>query len=283
MKPTRQCFLVKNQNEKEKNMKKIALTSLLAALVASGANAAAKNVLDGNPLYMPAKGHFVSETTVDSATYASRDWSLGERFGWGITDRLAVAVETSVSETALFSNFSWNEVAVDAAWRLIGDGAWKLDVVGGYGVDSMRAYHHHFWDKDATIYAWNAGVRGGYVTKDWTLMAHANFIYANSESFNWGNDTDMWMNHILNIGFGGHWQMNDFWSTVVTADYMKVMDRYGEPYNTGVWELTAGLNLNLDASKYVGIYVSKDIEHVAQGVWEVQDGFGFGAKFGVDF
>lgn len=262
-------------------MKKIALTSLLAALVASGANAAVKNVLDDNPLYMPAKGHFVSETTIGSASNATRDWTLGERFGWGITDRLAIAVQSSVTETGLFENFSWNEVALDAAWRLIGDGAWKLDVVGGYGVDSMRAYHHHFWDKDATIYAWTVGARGGYVNKDWTLMAHANFIYANSESFNWGNDTDMWANHMLNLGAAGHWQMSKYWSSVVTADYFKLLDHYSEA--TGSWELSAGLILNLDAAKYVGAYITKDIEHVASGDWEVQDGFGFSAKFGIDF
>ena len=63
-------------------MKKIALTSVLAVLVATGANAA--HTLDGNPLYMPEQGHFVSETSVGSHSQQGHDWSLTERqnYGW---------------------------------------------------------------------------------------------------------------------------------------------------------------------------------------------------------
>ena len=264
-------------------MKKVALTSLLAMCVVSGAQAAAKNVMDGNPLYMPKQGHFFSETTLGSDTHESRDWALGERFGWGITDNLMIALKTSITEVGGFENFAWREVALDAAYRLIGEGAWKLDLIGAYDVDAMRAYHHHFWDKDATTYTWTAGVRGGYVEKDWTLMAHANFLYANSESFNWAYDDEMWERHILNVGFGGHWKMSDYWSGLVLADYYKSLDHYGDPQAAGSWDITAGLNLNIDATKYVGVYVTKEIDHVAKGVWEAQDGFGFGVKFGADF
>ena len=48
-------------------MKKIALTSLLAVVAASAAHASI-NVIDGNPLYMPMKGHFYSETSLSSDT-----------------------------------------------------------------------------------------------------------------------------------------------------------------------------------------------------------------------
>lgn len=264
-------------------MKKIALTSLLAALVASGANAAAKNVLDGNPLYMPAKGHFVSETAVSSHSHNDHDWSLGEEFGWGVTDRLALGLKTSVTERQFFENFAWNEIGVDAAWRIIGDGAWKLDAVAGYEVTPMRAFHHSFADKDETTYFWTLGVRGGYVAKDWTLAAHANFIYANSRSFNWAYDDELNQNHILNLGFNGHWRFSDVWSAVAGAEYYKVMDSYFAAGNSGEWELSAGLNFNIDTTKYVGAYITKEVAHVAAGAWELQDGFGFGAKFGIDF
>lgn len=270
-------------------MKKIALTSLLAVFAVSGAQAAAKNVLDGNPLYMPQKNHFVSETYLESHTNATNEATLGERFGYGITDRAMVAVETSFSELDAFDTASWNEVALDGAYRVIGDGAWKLDLTAGYGVDAMRAYHTDFLDKGKTLYTWTAGVRGGYVQKDWTLMGRLNFIYANTESFNWNEDDAtlddgvMWANHIMNVGFSGFWKMSDYWSGVVSADYYKVLDHYSRAEAAGRWDLSAGLNLNLDATKYVGVYVTKEVNHVAKGEWKAADGFGFGAKFGIDF
>lgn len=262
-------------------MKKIALTSVLAVLVATGANAA--HTLDGNPLYMPASGHFVSETSVESHSRNGHDWTLGERFGWGITDRITVGLKTSVTERSFFENFAWNEVALDAAYRLIDGCAWKLDLIGGYEVTPMRAFHNSLWEKDLTTYFWNLGVRGGYVTGDWTLMAHANFIYANSRSFNWAYDDELNTNHRLNLGFGAHWTFSDDWSAVATADYYKVLDSYFDGDNRGEWQLAAGVNFNLDDTKYIGVYVTKDIAHTDGGSWEAQGGIGFGAKFGIDF
>ena len=264
-------------------MKKIALTSLLAVFAVSGAQAAAQNVLDGNPLYMPQKNHFVSETSLESHTNSTRDVKLGEHFGYGITDNFMIALDSSLSETNTFKSFAWNDMDLNAAYRVIGEGAWKLDLVGGYAISPMRAYHHNFLDKDLTTYTWTAGVRGGYVHKDWTLMGRANFIYANTESFNWNENDEMWQNHTLNIGFSGFWKMSDYWTGVVSADYYKIMDHYGRPDNPGYWDLTAGLNLSIDATKYVGIYVTKEINHVAKGEWEAADGMGFGTKFGIDF
>lgn len=262
-------------------MKKIALTSLLAVFAATGANAA--NILDGNPLYMPGQGHFVSETSLGSHSKVGHDWSLAERFGWGITDRLMVAVKTSVSERSFFEDFSWNEVSLDAVYRLMDTGAWKLDLMGGYEATPMRAFSGSFWDKNDTTYFWNAGVRGGYMTQDWTVMAHANYIYANSRSFNWAYDDEMNTNHRLNLGFGAHWTFSDDWSAVATADYYKILDNYFAADNRGEWNLAAGVNFNFDPTKYLGAYITKDIVHSGEGSWETADGIGFGVKFGVDF
>ena len=261
-------------------MKKIALTSLLAVFAAAGANAA--NTFDGNPLYMPQKGHFYSETSLSSDTNNVNAVELGEEFGYGVTDRLAVGVSTSVAESDWFEGNSWNEVAFDLKYRLIGDGAWKLDVMGGYGLAPIWGDHASFLDKDTTEYAWTVGVRGGYVTEDWTLSAHANFIYMNTESFNWGND-DTDFNHMLNLGVAGHWTMSDTWSAVVGADYYKLMDRYNS--TNGMWQLTLGLNMNIDDTKYVGAYLTKDMVRENGGYLDVDDvnGYGVGLKFGIDF
>lgn len=273
-------------------MKKIALTSLLAVFAAAGANAA--NTMDGNPLYMPAKGHFYSETALSSATTAANSVALSEEFGYGITDRIAVDVSTSVAESNWFDGNAWNAMEFDVKYRLINDKAWKMDLVGGFGFGPMWADHAPFLDKDTTLYTWTAGVRGGYVTEDWTLAAHANFLYRNTKAFNWGDDDalhidaegvegEYWKNHTLNLGVAGHWTMSDMWSTVVSADYTKVLDHYGEVENHGHWTIAAGLNMNIDDTKYVGAYITKDITHADAGVWNVEDGFGFGVKFGIDF
>ena len=285
-------------------MKKIALTSLLAVVAASAAHASI-NVIDGNPLYMPTKGHFYSETSLSSHTQNVDECTLGETFGYGITDRLAVSVNTSMSESYWFKGIkaneanvglgnSWNELGADITWRVINDHAWKLDVMGGFEMDPVWGDHVPFMDKDTTMYKWTAGVRGGYVNNDWTLSAHANFMYKNTEAFNWGDDDPFWANHMLNLGFAGHWTMSDTWSAYASADYYKVLDRYNEVYvgddnseesNKGHWDLTLGLNMNIDTTKYVGIYLTKTMARESNGELDVDDydGYGFGAKFGIDF
>ena len=285
-------------------MKKIALTSLLAVVAASAAHASV-NVIDGNPLYMPMKGHFYSETSLSSHTQNVDEWALGEKFGYGITDRVAISVNTSMSEAYWFKGIkdvdldageydgdgnAWNELGADLTWRVVNDKAWKLDLMGGFEVNPVWGDHVPFLDKDATLYAWTAGVRGGYVNNDWTLSAHANFIYANTEAFNWGDDKPFWKNHILNLGVAGHWTMSDTWSAYASADYYKVLDRYNEiavdgESNKGVWDLTLGLNMNIDTTKYVGVYLTKEVALEPNGVMDVDDnnGYGFGVKFGIDF
>ena len=284
-------------------MKKIALTSLLAVVAASAAHASV-NVIDGNPLYMPMKGHFYSETSLSSHTQNVDEWTLGEKFGYGITDRLAVSVNTSMSEAYWFKGIkgyngdpaeyegngnSWNELGTDITWRVINDNAWKLDVMGGFEMNPIWGDHVPFLDKDTTLYTWKAGVRGGYVNNDWTLSAHANFIYANTEAFNWGDDDatyldgEFWMNHILNLGVAGHWTMSDTWSAYAGADYYKILDHYNDVDNEGHWDLTLGLNMNIDTTKYVGAYLTKTIEREQGGEMSIEDGYGFGLKFGIDF
>ena len=292
-------------------MKKIALTSLLAVVAASAAHASV-NVIDGNPLYMPTKGNFYSETSLESHTQNVDEWTLGEKFGYGITDRVAVSVNTSFSEAYWFKGVkgrsqdwqngeydgngnSWNELGADVTWRVVNDKAWKLDVMGGFEMNPVWGDHVPFLDKDTTLYAWTAGVRGGYMTNDWTLAAHLNFVYMNTEAFNWGDDdakfvvdgieTEFWANHMLNFGVAGHWTMSDTWSAIAALDYYKVMDHYNDVENKGHLELTLGLNMNIDTTKYVGAYLTKTMVRDVDGEVDVDDvdGYGFGVKFGIDF
>jgi hypothetical protein len=268
-------------------MKKIALTSLLAVFAAAGANAA--NVIDGNPLYMPKAGHFYSETAVSSHSEATDSWMITEEFGYGINDKLAVSVNTNLFEEEGFDVYGWGHLGLNATFRALDRGAWKADVYGGYVAGADSAYERSalvvyddaaddtFWfDKDIVNYMWKAGVRGGYTTSLWTVAGHAEFNYLESESFNWGDEGL----HIWKFGIDGQYVIDSNWNLVAGAEYAGLTDDGAK--NAGTWEGKLGVNYNIDATKYLGAYVSGALTH-GTGDWEWADGFGFGVKFGIDF
>ena len=270
-------------------MKKIALTSLLAVVAVSGAHAA--NVIDGNPLYLPGENHFYSETSMETSTNNVDAVAFGEEFGYGITDRLAVNVDASVSENDWFHETGWDSMGLGLTYRIADYTNWKFDVMGGYGVGPVWDAHNGFFKgrflaESQTNYMWVAGVRGGYTTADWTIAGHAMWLYENTESFNWGDDSFSKGEglHTLLLGIDGQLVLNSDWNLVAGAEYSKLMDHYST--TPGSWELTFGANYNIDATKYVGAYITKEIDHTKRfekGTWEVEDGFGMGIKFGVDF
>lgn len=259
-------------------MKKIALTSLLAVFAVSGAHAA--NVIDGNPLYMPKAGHFYSETSVASHSEHESMWVLSEAFGYGITDKLAVAVETELGESHEFDNMAWGALKLGATYRALDMGAWKLDAYGAYEVDPVWDDHAEFLDKTTTGYTWTLGVRGGYTTARWTVAGHAAFNYAGNESFNWNEEGA----HTWALGLDAQYVICPRLSVLAGAEYKGVTDDGAK--NAGTWTGTFGVNYNIDATKYVGLYVDGEMNHrggTANDEWEIEDGFGFGAKFGIDF
>jgi len=281
-------------------MKKIALTSLLSVFAVSGAYAA--NAIDGNPLYMPAKGHAYSVTAVETHTENTTPWTLGEEFGYGVTDKLAVNINTSASENDSFDYMSWDDLSVKATFRALDKGSLKLDVYGAYGLDSLNAAgfgfgfggvwpdHRPFMDEDDTAYTWTAGVRGGYVASNWTIAGHVAFSYSNSESFNWG-DKGM---HYMTFGLDGQYVIDSNWNLVAGAEYVGVTnDKYAyddmegpDVKNAGTITGYFGVNYNIDATKYVGAYINGSMNHQGgtnNDEWDSDDGFGYGVKFGIQF
>ncbi|MBR3510925.1 MAG: hypothetical protein IKN73_02585 [Alphaproteobacteria bacterium] len=286
-------------------MKKLALTSLLAIFTFSGAHAA--NVIDGNPLYMPKAGHFYSVTSLSSHTEGT-PYTLGEEFGYGITDRIAVEVATSASENKAFEQVLWNDLSLGATFRALDMGAWKLDLIGGYEAGSNvftggGLYVHvkdgkpggdnlnEWFDKDLTGYKWTAGVRGGYTAGAFTLAGHALYNYYNSESFNWG-DKGM---HVWELGLDGQYVIDSHWSILAGVEYTGVtndhaayddMEAPEKVKNAGKWTGELGVNYNIDATKFVGLYVNGALNHHEgdnADEWGWNDGFGYGVKFGIDF
>lgn len=237
-------------------------------------------IIDGNPLYMPNVGHFYSVTSAESHSENETLWTLGEQFGYGITNKLAVQISTNASEAHEFDNLSWNDADVAFTFRALDKGAWKLDLIGAYGVDPVWGDHRPFLEEDDTFYTWTAGVRGGYTTAGWTIAGHALFSYENFESFNWNDEGA----HIWTLGLDGQLVLDSNWNLVAGIEYKGLSDSWAK--NAGRWTAEFGVNYNIDATKFVGVYVSGDMNHrggTTRDEWETEDGFGFGAKFGIDF
>ena len=273
-------------------MKKIALSSLIAVFAVSGAHAA--NVIDGNPLYMPKANHFYSVTNVESHTKNNTPWMLGEEFGYGITDRWTVALTTTLDENDAFDMYSWNDLKLGTAFRALDMGAWKLDVLGAYAFDNLfnhptAAGQDAWFNKDLTTYTWTAGLRGGYTTSRFTVAAKALFEYTQDESFKWNADNAQEGMHTIVLGLDGQLALDSNWNLVAGVEYNGVMDkdyRGVTQKNEGEWNGTFGVNYNIDATKFVGAYVNGSMNHqggVNADEWRTDKGFGFGAKFGIDF
>lgn len=268
-------------------MKKFALTSLMALCAATAANAA--NIIDDNPLYLPSKGHFYSVSGMESSTKNADEVIFGEEFGFGITDRWAVKAMTAIRENNWFKMTEWSALGLGLTYRVADYTNWKFDTYGEYMVTPVWAngnnqfLHGSFLDQNDTTYFWTLGVRGGYTAADFTVAGHVEMEYENSKSFNWNNKDASW--HILRAGIDGQLVLTKEWNLVAGAEYEKALNRYNEVL--GSWELTFGANYNFDSTKFVGAYITKDINHIktaeANGNWEVANGFGFGAKFGIDF
>lgn len=259
-------------------MKKIALTSLLTVFAASGAMAA--NAIDGNPLYMPKAGAFYSVTGLASHSENSNAFGLTEEFGYGVTDKLAVNVTTTMAEDEEFDYVAWEDMTFNATFRAFDKGAWKVDAIAGYGVGPVWGDHKSFLDERYTDYAWTAGVRGGYTTSVWTVAGHVAFNYLGDESFNWDEEGV----HVWTLGVDGQYVIDSNWNLVAGVEYAGITDDGFR--NAGSWEGYFGVNYNFDSTKFIGAYVNASMNHQggdAADEWELDDGVGYGVKFGIQF
>lgn len=254
-------------------MKKLILTSLLAVFAATGANAA----INDNPLYRPDQGRFYSVTALESSSWTTNAYTLGEAFGYGVTDRLAIGLETSASTSDWFAENSWNTFGIGLNYRVLDGINWKADVFGSYGFDGVWPYGETFLGEENTDYIWTVGAKVGYETSSWAFAGHIAFDYANTESFNWGDDGL----HMLRVGADAFFAMNMQWSLVLGAEYNAFLDSWEQ--NNGYWTGKLGVNYNIDDAKFVGAYVGKEMHHEGKGTWNIQDGFTYGVKFGVEF
>ena len=271
-------------------MKKIALTSLMGIVVATAATAG--NVISDNPLYRPSEGHFYSVTALEG--YAGFDnekandyryWTAGEQMGYGITDKLAVTVETQASASypqgpVSQDNYSWDNLMVGLNYRLINKGSAKLDVYGKIG----QLYTENLGiattgGLETVAYLWTAGMNAGVVMNDWIVSGTAEYNYWKDDVDGAKIDFSIWK-----LAMDAQYMMNKEWSvtaglgyTIVEAD--DVIAPYAKPlYGNEDIDAKLGVNYNIDSSKYAGIYFAKTLNADYN-----KDAFAFGAKFGIDF
>ncbi|MDR0726709.1 MAG: hypothetical protein LBF37_01460 [Rickettsiales bacterium] len=255
-------------------MKKLALTSLVA-LFAVPAIASA-NVINDNPMYRPDAGQFYSITTIASHSENTNAWALGEQFGYGITDKLAVIVGTTLSQADTFDEAAWNDMSFGLNYRFFEQGNIKADLFGSYALGEIWGDHASFLDKDLTNYIWTLGARVGYVANDWTVAGHIAIDYVGAETFNWSDE----IIHRVRLGLNGQYLINNDWNVAAGVEYAGITESWAN--DNGVWTGTVGVNYSIDANKYVGAFAGWEMEH-ATGDWEFEDGFTFGAKFGIQF
>lgn len=261
-------------------MRKLALTSLVALFAAVG-TAGAANVIDGNPLYRPAAGHFYSVTSLESFVNTSDDsdfkvWGLGEEFGYGITNKLALIVGTQGSFFKGASpEYSWSNLSVGLNGRILDSGNWKSDVygnmkVGTLGAGAMGVSQGDFYYEKDSVYTWTAGIRGGYVAGDWTLAARAEYVYLNTEAFNWGDEG----RHDWTFGLDGQYLIDANWNVVAGLEYDIIED---SPTDDPIYG-KIGMNYNLDSTKFLGLYTQTRLNPE-----DTSEEWKLGVKFGIDF
>lgn len=248
-------------------MKKLALTSLLAVFAVSGAHAA--NVIDGNPMYRPGEGRFYSETSFATDTDFD-SYELGEKFGFGITDKLSIELDTILSYDDISDGFGWKYLQLGLSYRYMDQGNWKADLYGN--VAQFYTTGEDFETLRTDRYNWKAGTKVGYVTHDWTVAGTAEFNYLKDDMS--GGDDDDWG---LKLGMEGQYVFNSNWNMVAGLDYQFSL---GDDKVWGDEDLNAklGVNYNFDSTKYLGVYLTKELTSDFD-----ERPLGFGIKFGVDF
>ena len=248
-------------------MKKLALTSLLTLFAISSANAA--NI--SNPLYHPTENHFYSQTSADMDTDLEL-YTINEEFGYGITDKLAVFLNTAGSYNSSDSadtKYSWDNMSLGLNYRVVDMNEWKADVYGKF-----QQIYDTSDSLEVTWYKWTAGTKFGYMTNDWTIamVAQADYISDDIDAY----DFDAWG---MKFGLIGQYVMDSNWNMIAGLDYdFSLTDDVYPDYVGNPLTAKLGVNYNMDASKYIGVYATKDLKSDFS-----DDPYGWGVKFGIDF
>lgn len=261
------------------------------AIITAAVTPAFATVMNNNPLYRPDAGRFYSVTVLKTDTKSDlTHFTATEELGFGITDWLAVSLDTSASfdfDNGGQQHAKWDLLNIALNGRYLDRGPWKADLYARAG----QIYQDDRSGFETIAYRYVAGTRAGYLSDEWTLMASAEYHHIKDDikhiepfpGFFIPIDFDFWM---INFGLDGQYMINDKWN--ITANV-----RYWVSDNSGIDEIddmfgaydevntTVGINYSFDDSKFIGAYVKKSLwaDTSDKDTWRFEYGF----KFGIDF
>ncbi|MCL2339020.1 MAG: hypothetical protein FWC51_03665 [Proteobacteria bacterium] len=241
----------------------------VAVAAATNHCAACDNVINNNPLYRPAAGHFYSVTDLVTNT-SFKPWGLNEQFGYGISDLWSVTLNTAASTSDSFKKdtMGWDNLGLGTSVRYLNGTNWKGDVYGNLTVN--RGMKETFLNQDDNMYLWTVGTKLGYATCTWTLNGLFEYGYANTGAFNW-NDVGV---KAYTVGLQGQYVFNENWN--VTADVKYIMPDFQD---ANYWYGDLGVNYNFTANTFLGLYVFQTMDKGGN----FADDTGLGLRLGVDF
>ena len=248
-------------------MKKIFLPLGVFSVVGAGH---AANVMDGNPFYNPAAGRFYNILTPLEANSEFDRFVMADEFGYGISDAFAIHVATSgaydSSDDPEFGKWAWNDLDFGFDWNL-----WEMNgrIAEVYGdVKQIYDTRHNL---QTIAYNWTAGARVGRMTDDWTVAGIVQVDYLNDDL---PHDTfDAWG---MRVGVMGQYLVDKTWNVV--GGVMFDFDLFDDYYDGERLMVDFGVNYNFDSTKYLGVYVKKDVVHSFQ-----HSPAEMGLLFGIDF
>lgn len=249
-------------------MKKIFVFSAVLFVFSSVANAT--NVINGNPLYNPARGRFYNIFTPVELNTKLERFVLSDELGYGVSDEFAIHVATSgsydSSDHPEFGKWAWNDLEFGFDWDLWDEGEHHAEIYG----DVKQIYNTR--DNLQTVaYNWTVGARMGRMTDDWTVVGVVQVDYLNDDL---PNDTfDAWA---MTVGMQGQYILDNNWNFV--ANLMFDFDLFDNYYDGEQLRFGVGLNYNIDTTKYLGMYVEKDVVHSFERAPAK-----IGVVFGIDF
>lgn len=249
-------------------MKKIIILSSALAFVSGGAGAA--NVINGNPFYNPTQGRFYNILTPLEANSEFDRFVMADEFGYGVSDDFTIHIATSgsydSSDNPEFGKWSWNDLEFGFDWDLWHENELQAEVYG----DVKQIYDTQ--EKLQTVaYNWTAGARVGRMTDNWTVAGVVEVNYLNDDL---PHDTfDAWA---MTVGIQGQYIVNEKWNWA--GELMFDFDLFDDYYDGERLRLKVGTNYNISPTKYLGIYVAKDLVHSFKHAPATM-----GVVFGVDF
>ena len=248
-------------------MKKI---FVIGALVMMSGGALAENIINGNPFYHPTQGRFYNILTPIEFDTKFERFVARDEFGYGVLDNLAVMVSTSgsydSSDNPQFGKWAWNDLQLGVDWVVMESGEYVSEVYGR-GMQIYNTKNH----LETVGYNWTAGARVGRITDKWSLAGVVQVDYLKDDVVHY--DRDAWA---MRVGMQGQYIIDSCWN--FAGELMFDFDLFDDYYNGERLMLEVGLNYNLDETKYIGVYTSKDLVHSFDSA-----PMAFGVQFGVEF